>query len=197
MLQKENQWFVLHFGTNHIVHKNLTFYFLSRSIFIIVLGQKRGSKPVRFSSSPHHTSEGREDIFFLCSQNRARKKPGNRMVSGFFGAISFLVAQCGCGGRTRTCGLRVMRASGQDLSVPKCPIQALMGHFWSKNRPTRVTFSYLGHRRRTWACTFSARLLEKMLEKISPMSQQKRGEYMQHILIQQSLFSKRLSTSFR
>ncbi|MFR9161821.1 MAG: hypothetical protein ACLVJ8_16390, partial [Ruthenibacterium lactatiformans] len=88
-----------HFGTNHIVHKNLTFYFLSRSIFIIVLGQKRGSKPVRFSSSPHHTSEGREDIFFLCSQNRARKKPGNRMVSGFFGAISFLVAQCGCGGQ--------------------------------------------------------------------------------------------------
>ena len=109
MLQKENQWFVLHFGINHFVHKNLTIYFLSRSIFIIVSGQKRGSKPVRFSSSPHHTSEGREDIFFLCSQNRARKKPGNRMVSGFFGAISFLVAQCGCGGRTRTYGLRVMR----------------------------------------------------------------------------------------
>ena len=108
MLQKENQWFVLHFGINHFVHKNLTIYFLSRSIFIIVSGQKRGSKPVRFSSSPHHTSEGREDIFFLCSQNRARKKPGNRMVSGFFGAISFLVAQCGCGGRIWTCGLRVM-----------------------------------------------------------------------------------------
>ena len=115
MLQKENQWFVLHFGTNHIVHKNLTFYFLSRSIFIIVLGQKRGSKPVRFSSSPHHTSEGREDIFFLCSQNRARKKPGNRMVSGFFGAISFLVAQCGCGGRTRTYGLRVMSPTSCQL----------------------------------------------------------------------------------
>lgn len=104
-----------HFGTNHIVHKNLTFYFLSRSIFIIVLGQKRGSKPVRFSSSPHHTSEGREDIFFLCSQNRARKKPGNRMVSGFFGAISFLVAQCGCGDRTRTCDLRVMSPTSYQL----------------------------------------------------------------------------------
>ena len=104
-----------HFGTNHIVHKNLTFYFLSRSIFIIVLGQKRGSKPVRFSSSPHHTSEGREDIFFLCSQNRARKKPGNRMVSGFFRAISFLVAQCGCGDRTRTCDLRVMSPTSYQL----------------------------------------------------------------------------------
>ena len=103
------KWFVLHFSTNHFVHKNLTIYFLSRSIFIIVSGQKRGSKPVRFSSSPHHTSEGREDIFFLCSKIWTRKKPGNRMVPGFFGAISFLVAQCGCGDRTWTCDLRVMR----------------------------------------------------------------------------------------
>lgn len=118
MLQKENQWFVLHFGINHFVHKNLTIYFLSRSIFIIVSGQKRGSKPVRFSSSPHHTSEGREDIFFLCSQNWARKKPGNRMVSGFFGAISFLVAQCGCGRRTRTSDLRVMSCGLDGLSAP-------------------------------------------------------------------------------
>ena len=87
--------------------------------------------------------------------------------------------------------------AGLEPAASGCPIQTHLGHFYGKNRPIRVTFSYLGHRRHTWACTFSARLLEKMLEKISPMSQQKRGEYMQHILIQQSLFSKRLSTSFR
>ena len=37
------------------------------------------------------------------------------MVSGFFGAISFLVAQCGCGGRTRTYGLRVMSPTSCQL----------------------------------------------------------------------------------
>ncbi|MEQ2521078.1 hypothetical protein WMO24_11660 [Ruthenibacterium sp. CLA-JM-H11] len=83
MLQKENQWFVLHFGTNHIVHKNLTFYFLSRSIFIIVLGQKRGSKPVRFSSSPHHTSEGREDIFFCAVKTGHEKSPETAWFRAF------------------------------------------------------------------------------------------------------------------
>ena len=109
------EWLVLHFGTNHIVHKNLTFYFLSRSIFIIVLGQKRGSKPVRFSSSPHPIGERPDDIFFLCSNIWTRKKPGNRMVSGFIGAISYLDAQCGCGGRTRTYDLRVMSPTSFQL----------------------------------------------------------------------------------
>ena len=83
MLQKENQWFVLHFGTNHIVHKNLTIYFLSRSIFIIVSGQKRGSKPVRFSSSPHHTSEGREDIFFCAVKTGHEKSPETAWFRAF------------------------------------------------------------------------------------------------------------------
>ena len=83
MLQKENQWFVLHFGINHFVHKNLTIYFLSRSIFIIVSGQKRGSKPVRFSSSPHHTSEGREDIFFCAFKTGHEKSPETAWFRAF------------------------------------------------------------------------------------------------------------------
>ena len=38
------------------------------------------------------------------------------MVSGFFGAISFLVAQCGCGDRTRTCDLLHRRQALYPLS---------------------------------------------------------------------------------
>ena len=83
------------------------------------------------------------------------------------------------------------------FECPKMPNSDPFGTLFCKNRPIRVAFSYLGHRRHTWACTFCARLLEKMLEKISPMSQPKQGEYIQHILMQQRLFSKQLSTSFR
>ena len=80
-----------------------------------IFTSKAGWKAPGFSSSPHPIGERPDDIFFLCSKIWTRKKPGNRMVPGFFGAISFLVAQCGCGDRTRTCDLRVMSPTSYQL----------------------------------------------------------------------------------
>ena len=79
---------------------------------------KSGRKRLGFSSSPHRTRKRQEDIFFLCSQNWARKNPETVVASGFFGAISFLVAQCGCGRRTRTSDLRVMSCGLDGFSAP-------------------------------------------------------------------------------
>ena len=74
-----------------------------------------GAKALSFSSSPHRTGKRWEDIFFSCSQKWTRKNPETVAASGFSGAISFLVAQCGCGGRTRTYGLRVMSPTSCQL----------------------------------------------------------------------------------
>ena len=72
--------------------------------------------------------------------------------------IVFITALAGMGGTGlggvvsclfRKDSSRTVRASGHDLSVPKCPIQTHLGHFYGENRPIRVAFSYLGHRRRT------------------------------------------------
>ena len=121
MLQKENQWFVLHFGTNHIVHKNLTIYFLSRSIFVNVSGQKRGSKPVRFSSSPHHTSEGREDIFFCAVKTGHEKSPETAWFRAFSVRYLFwshnLVA--GAGFEPTTSGLWEPESTGKAARKAK------------------------------------------------------------------------------
>ena len=109
------KWFVLQFGTNHFVHKNLTKYIL------VSIGKHRkkrgksGKKRPEFSSSPHRTERRRGDIFFSCSQKWTRKNPETVAASGFSGAISFLVAQCGCGDRTRTCDLRVMSPTSYQL----------------------------------------------------------------------------------
>ena len=102
------KWFVLHFCTNHFVHRNLTKYFSKKLKFFRVAHSKLGAKALSFSSSPHRTWKRWEDIFFSCSQKWTRKNPETVAASGFSGAISFLVAQCGCGRRTRTSDLRVM-----------------------------------------------------------------------------------------
>ena len=70
------------------------------------------------SSSPHRTWKRWEDIFFSCSQKWTRKNPETVAASGFSGAISFLVAQCGCGRRTRTSDLRVMSPTSYQLLYP-------------------------------------------------------------------------------
>ena len=109
------KWFVLQFGTNHFVHKNLTKYIL------VSIGKHRkkrgksGKKRPEFSSSPHRIERMRGDIFFSCSQKWTRKNPETVAASGFSGATSFLVAQCGCGDRTRTCDLRVMSPTSYQL----------------------------------------------------------------------------------
>ena len=126
MLQKENQWFVLHFGINHFVHKNLAIYFLSRSIFIIVSGQKRGSKPVRFSSSPHHTSEGREDIFFCAVKTGHEKSPETAWFRAFSVRYLFwshnVVAEAGL--EPTTFGLWARRAT-----ICSTPRQSLLLYY--------------------------------------------------------------------
>ena len=95
------KWFVLHFCTNHFVHRNLTKYFSKKQKFFRVAHSKLGAKALSFSSSPHRTGKRWEDIFFSYSQKWTRKNPETVAASGFSGAISFLVAQCGCGDRTR------------------------------------------------------------------------------------------------
>lgn len=112
------KWFVLHFCTNHFVHRNLTKYFSKKLKFFRVAHSKLGAKALSFSSSPHRTWKRWEDIFFSCSQKWTRKKPETVAASGFSGAISFLVAQCGCGRRTRTSDLRVMSCGLDGLSAP-------------------------------------------------------------------------------
>ena len=109
------KWFVLHFCTNHFVHRNLTKYFSKKLKFFRVAHSKLGAKALSFSSSPHRTGKRWEDIFFSCSQKWTRKNPETVAASGFSGAISFLVAQCGCGDRTRTCDLRVMSPTSYQL----------------------------------------------------------------------------------
>ena len=104
-----------HFCTNHFVHRNLTKYFSKKLKFFRVAHSKLGAKALSFSSSPHRTGKRWEDIFFSCSQKWTRKNPETVAASGFSGAISFLVAQCGCGGRTRTYGLRVMSPTSYQL----------------------------------------------------------------------------------
>jgi len=89
------KWFVLHFCTNHFVHRNLTKYFSKKLKFFRVAHSKLGAKALSFSSSPHRTWKRWEDIFFSCSQKWTRKNPETVAASGFSGAISFLVAQCG------------------------------------------------------------------------------------------------------
>ena len=118
------KWFVLHFCTNHFVHRNLTKYFSKKLKFFRVAHSKLGAKALSFSSSPHRTGKRWEDIFFSCSQKWTRKNPETVAASGFSGAISFLVAQCGCGDRTRTCDLRVMRQSQAQIGVISAPICA-------------------------------------------------------------------------
>ena len=109
------KWFVLHFSTNHFVHKKLTKYFSKKLKFFRVAHSKLGAKALSFSSSPHRKGKRWEDIFFSCSQKWTRKNPETVAASGFSGAISFLVAQCGCGDRTRTCDLRVMSPTSYQL----------------------------------------------------------------------------------
>ena len=104
-----------HFCTNHFVHRNLTKYFSKKLKFFRVAHSKLGAKALSFSSSPHRTGKRWEDIFFSCSQKWTRKNPETVAASGFSGAISFLVAQCGCGDRTRTCDLRVMSPTSYQL----------------------------------------------------------------------------------
>ena len=112
------KWFVLHFCTNHFVHRNLTKYFSKKLKFFRVAHSKLGAKALSFSSSPHRTWKRWEDIFFSCSQKWTRKNPETVAASGFSGAISFLVAQCGCGRRTRTSDLRVMSPTSYQLLYP-------------------------------------------------------------------------------
>ena len=112
------KWFVLHFSTNHFVHKKLTKYFSKKLKFFRVAHSKLGAKALSFSSSPHRKGKRWEDIFFSCSQKWTRKNPETVAASGFSGAISFLVAQCGCGRRTRTSDLRVMSCGLDGLSAP-------------------------------------------------------------------------------
>ena len=112
------KWFVLHFCTNHFVHRNLTKYFSKKLKFFRVAHSKLGAKALSFSSSPHRTGKRWEDIFFSCSQKWTRKNPETVAASGFSGAISFLVAQCGCGRRTRTSDLRVMSPTSCQLLYP-------------------------------------------------------------------------------
>ena len=112
------KWFVLHFCTNHFVHRNLTKYFSKKLKFFRVAHSKLGAKALSFSSSPHCTWKRWEDIFFSCSQKWTRKNPETVAASGFSGAISFLVAQCGCGRRTRTSDLRVMSPTSYQLLYP-------------------------------------------------------------------------------
>lgn len=88
------KWFVLHFCTNHFVHRNLIKYFSKKLKFFRVAHSKLGAKALSFSSSPHRTGKRWEDIFFSCSQKWTRKNPETVAASGFSGAISFLVAQC-------------------------------------------------------------------------------------------------------
>lgn len=118
------KWFVLHFCTNHFVHRNLTKYFSKKLKFFRVAHSNLGAKALSFSSSPHRTGKRWEDIFFSCSQKWTRKNPETVAASGFSGAISFLVAQCGCGGRTWTYDLRVMRQSQGKIGVVSAPICA-------------------------------------------------------------------------
>lgn len=78
------KWFVLHFSTNHFVHKKLTKYFSKKLKFFRVAHSKLGAKALSFSSSPHRKGKRWEDIFFSCSQKWTRKTPRNRCGFGVF-----------------------------------------------------------------------------------------------------------------
>ena len=144
------KWFVLHFCTNHFVHRNLTKYFSKKLKFFRVAHSKLGAKALSFSSSPHRTWKRWEDIFFSCSQKWTRKNPETVAASGFSGAISFLVAQCGCGRRTRTSDLRVMSPTSYQAAlsrdmVPETGIEPARDHSHGILSPGRLPIPPLRH----------------------------------------------------
>ena len=114
------KWFVLHFCTNHFVHRNLTKYFSKKLKFFRVAHSKLGAKALSFSSSPHRTWKRWEDIFFSCSQKWTRKNPETVAASGFSGAISFLVAQCVLNDRNRYT-LKIRNLKGWSGFAAVCP----------------------------------------------------------------------------
>jgi hypothetical protein len=94
-------WSVSHFDTDHFskTQKINKYFFDFREKTLAGIefwAEKRWS----FSSSPYQRGVTQENIFFLHFKKRARKNPETVVVTGFFGAISFLLAQYGCGGRT-------------------------------------------------------------------------------------------------
>ena len=77
------KWFVLHFCTNHFVHRNLTKYFSKKLKFFRVAHSKLGAKALSFSSSPHRTWKRWEDIFFRAVKNGREKTPKPLRLRGF------------------------------------------------------------------------------------------------------------------
>lgn len=72
-------------------------------------GEYISQKPPKSRGSVVQVLSTKKNIFLFALENRSTKKPRNRVVSGFSGAISFLVAQHGRGGHFR-CRLQILQS---------------------------------------------------------------------------------------